>query len=322
MGRRWERLALGGLVGAVVGLAGLALFLRSLDSAPARSATGKRTLESQGIMLVLPPFWSGQVSNGSLSGGMPWFTASRPEHARLTLAEVGNPPGIGRFPSTRLPVSLGRRDLVRRHPEVRPGWKLARRLFSTNGRSFSLLARYRDDPSATTAVTEINRVLKTLVVRRPPGTDPVTLATLKRPLRLPGARFSCPLSRVGKSAPNTGFTLGRGPAYPVLGSDQASAELADDARKRGWYLHKTLWVISPEYPGPLLIRGARLDGPGPVRFHHGGPLRAAVLWPGSNGAKAEWRYGPNSTALRTPGCYAFQIDGTTFSRVVVFEATL
>jgi hypothetical protein len=321
MGKRWERLALGGLAGAVAGLAGLALFLGNLDSTPDRALTGKRRLESQGIALVLPPSWSGQASNGSLSGGLPWFNASRPGVARVALAEVGNPPGIGRFPSTRLPIRISRKDRVRRHPEVRPGWKLARRLFSTNGRSFSLLAHYRDDPSASMAVTEINRVLNTLVVRRPPGTDAVTRARLKRPLRLPDARSRCPLSRIGRSAPHTGFTLGRGPAYPVLGSDAAGADLRGDARKRGWYLHKTLWAVSPEYRGPLLIRGAQLDRPGPVRFHLGGPLRDAVLWPGTTATRAEWRYGPNSTALRTPGCYAFQIDGTTFSRVVVFEAT-
>jgi hypothetical protein len=323
MGRRWERRAVGGLATAVVGLAGLALFLGRLDSTPDRSLTGKRRLESQGIALVLPPSWSGQASHGSLSGALPWFDASRPGHARFTLAEVGNPPGSGRFPSTRLPISIGGKDLVRRHPEVRPGWKLARRLFSTNGRSFSLLAHYRDDASASTAVTEINRVLNTLVVRRPPGTDAVTRARLERPLRLPKARSRCPLSRIGRSAPHTGFTLGGGPAYPVLGSDEAVADLRADARKRGWYLHKTLWAVSPEYPGPLLVRGARLDRPGPVRFHLGGPLRIAVLWSGSSGTRAaEWRYSPTSTALRAPGCYAFQIDGTTFSRVVVFEATL
>jgi len=35
-----------------------------------------------------------------------------------------------------------------------------------------------------------------------------------------------------------------------------------------------------------------------------------------------WRYGPSVTILPGPGCYAFQVDGTTFSEVIVFEAVL
>jgi hypothetical protein len=33
-----------------------------------------------------------------------------------------------------------------------------------------------------------------------------------------------------------------------------------------------------------------------------------------------WRQWPGGTWLRTPGCYAWQIDGTDFSDVIVFEA--
>ena len=32
------------------------------------------------------------------------------------------------------------------------------------------------------------------------------------------------------------------------------------------------------------------------------------------------RYVPSYTRVRGPGCYAYQIDGTTFSRVIVFRA--
>jgi hypothetical protein len=43
-------------------------------------------------------------------------------------------------------------------------------------------------------------------------------------------------------------------------------------------------------------------------------------------AGGEWnsakvlRYRPSYTRLRVPGCDAYQIDGTTFSRVVAFSA--
>jgi len=32
------------------------------------------------------------------------------------------------------------------------------------------------------------------------------------------------------------------------------------------------------------------------------------------------RYGPSVTILPGPGCYAFQVDGSNFSKVIVFEA--
>ena len=37
---------------------------------------------------------------------------------------------------------------------------------------------------------------------------------------------------------------------------------------------------------------------------------------GTNG----WREWPGVTSLRSPGCYAFEIDGVGFSEVVVFKA--
>jgi hypothetical protein len=33
-----------------------------------------------------------------------------------------------------------------------------------------------------------------------------------------------------------------------------------------------------------------------------------------------WRYGPSFTIVPGPGCYAFQVDGTNFSKVIVFQA--
>jgi hypothetical protein len=33
-----------------------------------------------------------------------------------------------------------------------------------------------------------------------------------------------------------------------------------------------------------------------------------------------WSYGPSLTILPGPGCFAFQVDGTNFSSVIVFEA--
>jgi hypothetical protein len=78
----------------------------------------------------------------------------------------------------------------------------------------------------------------------------------------------------------------------------------------------------------VLIRGARIDGRGLVRFQNGDvpakqlriPAGGTPAAPGYSFPKGT-RYLPSATRVREPGCYAYQIDGTTFSRVVVFHAS-
>jgi hypothetical protein len=78
----------------------------------------------------------------------------------------------------------------------------------------------------------------------------------------------------------------------------------------------------------VLIRGARIDGHGLVRFQRGNvpPKRLRIPVGETQGAPGVsfpkgTRYLPSSTRVREPGCYAWQIDGATFSRVVVFHAS-
>lgn len=158
-------------------------------------------------------------------------------------------------------------------------------------------------------------------------------STLRRKLRLrslsPGDE--CPRTPGGRQAPKVAIALGGGPAYPVLGMSAAPphpagiASLRDDIRRAGWYWHKTLWAVDKHYRGPLLIRGARIDRRGPLRFGTGDVEMGAyqvlseLQMPAEQ--QARWRYGASSTLVRGPGCYAFQVDGTAFSDVIVFAAT-
>ena len=158
-------------------------------------------------------------------------------------------------------------------------------------------------------------------------------STLRRALHLrplsPGDE--CPRTPGGRRAPRVAITLGDGPAYPVLGMSEPPprpagvASLGDDIRRGGWYWHKTLWAVDKRYRGALLIRGARIDRPGPLRFGIGDPeagdygIVSQLDMPVEQ--QARWRYGVSSTLLRSPGCYAFQVDGTSFSDVIVFAAT-
>jgi hypothetical protein len=50
------------------------------------------------------------------------------------------------------------------------------------------------------------------------------------------------------------------------------------------------------------------------------PFSELDLWPAEPGVHG-WREFPSYTRVRAPGCYAYQIGGTNFSRVVVFRAT-
>ena len=159
--------------------------------------------------------------------------------------------------------------------------------------------------------------------------------TLRRPLHLPaltsGAR--CPLSQVDPSIDFHSFGiaagLGSGPVYPVgLASGTLTLAPAVNFGSKLWGGQKVLWFVLPSYSGPVLIRGGRLDPPGgDVRFERGNVppkqllLERATAVPGGVSPPAGARYMPSYTRLKGPGCYAYQIDGATFSETIVFRAT-
>ena len=88
----------------------------------------------------------------------------------------------------------------------------------------------------------------------------------------------------------------------------------------GWRGQKTPWLVARSYDGPLLIRGRRLDGSTGVRFALGyGDHRLRLFWadvPRRN-VVAGYLGIPSSVLVREPGCYGFQIDGTSFSERLV-----
>ena len=94
-----------------------------------------------------------------------------------------------------------------------------------------------------------------------------------------------------------------------------------------WAGGKVFWYVRPGYQGRVLIRGRRLNGPQRIGFNGQRlPERElriergmTVTWqgqpPGSRGV-------PSAVRVRSAGCYGVQIDGTGFSRTVVFKAVL
>lgn len=125
----------------------------------------------------------------------------------------------------------------------------------------------------------------------------------------------------------TGFTPGDGPVYPILGEQTVGA---GETRK-------VLWIASPRYQGPILVRGRQLDGDGTVRFGDSAAADAALELgsssaadgsgnasggaSGSAGGGDGWRSWPKYTFVTAPGCYAYQVDGAGFTETIVFRAT-
>jgi hypothetical protein len=156
---------------------------------------------------------------------------------------------------------------------------------------------------------------------------------LRRPLDLPSVQPGdvCPATG-GQHFENGqfgGIALGHGPVQPLLApvtnADRTQAQqgvlVFRPMERPGWSAIKTLWFSSPDYQGPLYIRGRQLDGTHTPAFGESPSLVDPQIGPGAtlNGIDG-WRTWPGATWLRTPGCYAWQIDGTDFTEVIVFKA--
>ena len=82
-----------------------------------------------------------------------------------------------------------------------------------------------------------------------------------------------------------------------------------------------MWVASSAYGGPILIRGRQVGGSGAVGFGSGhvpfDELQLKDSAAPTSGGSRQW---PTFTRVRGRGCYAYQVDGTSFSSVIVFRA--
>jgi hypothetical protein len=157
---------------------------------------------------------------------------------------------------------------------------------------------------------------------------------LHRPFHFPrlDAGASCPVSAattVDLGVEGVLSLPGRGPAYPNFGGGATTLEFTwpptrnqVDFYGTGWSGNKVLWWVAGTYHGPVLIRGRQIDGNERVRFERGLPPPLELRIPAGKGY-GPWkgaRDRPSYTRVRAEGCYAYQVDGTTFSRTIVFEA--
>jgi hypothetical protein len=145
---------------------------------------------------------------------------------------------------------------------------------------------------------------------------------LRRPLHIP--RIA-----PGAACPTTDpKAFEAAPAFPVLEREGGKPVLrfsyppprASIFYGSPWSGQKVMWVVRAKYRGPLLIRGRQLDGPHELRFERG-QIPGTKRWIRSaQRTETGMRRYPSSTRIRSPGCYAYQLDGLGFSRVIVFQA--
>lgn len=160
-----------------------------------------------------------------------------------------------------------------------------------------------------------------------PSSPSRSLAALHRALRLPTIRPGqpCPVT-LSRHRPDhaLGIVQGTGPAGPIgltahgvlqyLGPGQANA-LTDTS----WGGAKVLWAVNSAVNGTVLVRGRELDGPRGLRFNDPA-VSELVLAPKTPITPGGWRDYPSYTRLQAPGCYAYQVDASSGSTVIVFRA--
>jgi hypothetical protein len=145
-----------------------------------------------------------------------------------------------------------------------------------------------------------------------------------RPLRLPqlGPGQPCPStsSHQVKTVDFGGNALGDGDVEPIVFGDVSRL----NSWPGGWYGTKTLWFAAPSYAGAALIRGARIDGSGPMGFGEAPVIGHLVIPPGPtiNEGADGYRQAPGGTFVKSSGCYAWQVDGGDFTYVIVFKAVV
>jgi hypothetical protein len=160
----------------------------------------------------------------------------------------------------------------------------------------------------------------------PPPASPAATADaatlLARPLKLPAVRSgaACPVTPVSSRKVGVTNPRGHGPFY--LGGPMPQGHYP-------W--NKTVWILADGARGPLLFRGGRIDGSGSLTFS-GSPAEQSQMGVTltSSGGGVSATFYERVIALgrgdafyvypATTGCYALQVDGTSFEDVIVITA--
>lgn len=147
----------------------------------------------------------------------------------------------------------------------------------------------------------------------------------RAPLRA-GEDTRCDPTPGRRAAPRVGVTLGRGPAYPVLGFEQrppkgvAQYEVVRGAANGRPNRLKVLWALGPTLRRPASVEGHRIEDGARVFFQPAERRRPApklTLRP----PHGSWSYLPSTIFLGGPGCYRLRIRYASHTATVIFRAT-
>lgn len=181
----------------------------------------------------------------------------------------------------------------------------------------ALPATYRQACAAEAQATQCMHI--------PAGPIP---AALNRPVHFPvlhtGQRCPATHGTPFNTKEFGGIAHGTGPVRVLVGNRRGIADLINPTSVPPWLGLKTLWFSLPAYQGPFVIRAKRLGHPGPAAQGEGPVVGPLVIPPGPtfNSFADGYREVPGGLWVKTPGCYAWQVDGLNFSKIIVVRAVL
>ena len=160
------------------------------------------------------------------------------------------------------------------------------------------------------------------VIGPPSGID---WAALRRPLQLPSVATgaSCPVTPQQTIVAGLPALAGNGPFYPLTSAGYGGTVYYDPVSVFGPPGVVVTWVAAPGVEGPALVRGRRLDAAGTLTFGRDqyAELQITPYDVSSSVGSAGYRAMESDlTVIPTAGCYAYQIDTSSSSTVVVFAA--
>jgi hypothetical protein len=136
------------------------------------------------------------------------------------------------------------------------------------------------------------------------------------------------------NGPGATIVQGNGPVYVMTGSAVITSpaimyyddtqQFVSEKSMQGWSDAGVTWEVDPHYHGFVLVRGRQLDGPLALRFNQSevSPLAAQYVIDATATSASIWQSFFAYTRLQAPGCYAYQVDGDTFSYSIIFQAVV
>lgn len=252
-------------------------------------------------------------------------THDRLDEAELEVSSLGATPTPARRLSRRWHVALAVCALLLAVVAPLASGDSARALI---GR---LIATPTPTAETNAAVTIVN-VATTRADLAPGDWDTLRARPLRLPTLPPGA--ACPAAAGRTVHEGYGPAIGDGPVYIVgMGVDGVLHAVGPTPGAKdvtAWGYQFAIFIISPSYAGPVLARGERLGGGRPLLFNGGldqltgfSPTTPILLrqlrMEGDPAFGSPWPSFPADLRMQAPGCYGIQLDGATFSEVIIFR---